>query len=84
MFKVTAAQNGYVIELEDGEFVLCMGDTEQEEFLSLLQTISNHFGPPDSRYDKNRVRINLFPGDKCDELPPECPLCWQKIPHPVE
>jgi hypothetical protein len=84
MFKVRAAQNGFVIEQDDGGLTVCTGDTEAEEFATLLQAILILYGPSHSRYDQERIHITIFPGDKCDKLPAECPLCWQKIPHPAE
>jgi len=84
VFRVKAAQNGFVIEQDDGELTVCTGDTEIDEFMDLLQNILKLYGPGESRYSKERIHINAFPGDKCEELPPECPLCYQKISNPAE
>ena len=87
-FIIRSVSNGYILKDDSSgeEIVGVIGadSDEKDNFADFLCAIERLYGPSDSRYDKKRIYINVFPGDKCEELPRECPLCWQKIPHPAE
>ena len=80
--KITKVSNGYVVTYpvyydEEGKIFLekeVFEDKENDDLgyvdslHNALWSLIEHLGCYGSRYDKKRVRINIEPGDKCEEV----------------
>src|SRR5512135_2080930 len=67
IFAVYSAVNGWVAEEIDDEGRKIVGEEiedEHEAFCSLLQGVTEHFGPSSGRYSEKRIRVITLPGDK--------------------
>jgi hypothetical protein len=80
MSKLTIerVRNGYIIrdEGEDATFVIA-ADDEVAASCQMLVEVNDLIGRPGSRYDGERIRVIVLPGDKW--LPAEpggCPHAW--------
>lgn len=64
------AQNGLVMEVAGERYVYQDGDSDSqdiERFADFLRTITDRYGPPTSRYSKERIYIVVEPGDKYED-----------------
>jgi hypothetical protein len=75
IFDIKYAKNGYVLNISDpGDpelneiMVFEESDTsEVQAFASCLHAILDSIGPSTSRYSKERIYIDIRPGDKHDD-----------------
>lgn len=80
MMEVSAedANNGYIVRIGDETIVYQEGDdeTEYSSFADFLYTLNHLIGPPDGRYNDERIYISIYPGDKNMRFGTEdCPIC---------
>lgn len=74
--KVKAVENGFIVEypsdvvsntLTAVVFQSEDEDTDKHKFATMLRYLLDHFGLTGSRYDKERIYVELRPGDKYEE-----------------
>ncbi len=64
-FKIKPASNGYILVTESGTTVYSFEvDSEVQAFAKLLRDIETEAGPTTSRYDAERIYVEVKPGDK--------------------
>ena len=64
--KVEIARNGIILKSDDDTIVYQSGydEDEYERWQEFLVTLTDLYGPPDSRYNPKRIYIIVAPGDK--------------------
>lgn len=67
-FRIKRASNGYILITEAGTTVYSFDvDSEVQAFAKLLRDVETEAGPTTSRYDAERIYIEIKPGDKHDD-----------------
>ena len=74
--EVRKAQNGITLRVEDDEPIVFQDNDYRDEYdrwQDFLCTLTELYGPEDSRFNPKRIYIIVAPGDKSG-IGMECPL----------
>jgi len=81
--KISKCSNGWTVDFHDGEdidrFVLEVKDSEAECWAEVLRLTDEIYGPSTGRHDKERVYVEVRPGDKFMDGKEENTPSWKPV-----